>query len=437
MNLSSTEALLVGFLAVFTLSTFIKQVRSNDPMDLWSPLAFASLIFFYYTVSGPLLAIKNGGTYFKLVEHRPYFENSWLASLLSYMSLLVGYALTSVPFKMYSSIRIIEYTKEINYGRLGLRLYILGFLLFVVYAGASIVAFINPFSSLGYDDTGYAGSFRNYFILPVNFFIPALCLMLVDVQRKRFPKTLFFLGLFVALSIYLSFAFRYRLIILGMALTATFYLSNKLKPRLILAAGVIVIGIAVMGIIESTRTYFGGLNLEKVEDSTFSEMFLKGFGESKIFGTLGLMIENIPNEVNYIYFSPYYQGFLMPIPRAIWPGKPAGDHIAYVTDLYPNEQGKGAAWPFFGEYYFSFGWIGLIIGSFLLGVILKKFFLWMKYNYSPLIVVTYATGLGCLFFVMTRGYFPQHVMLFFFCLYPCFFILNRVKKSKVNTIVDP
>ena len=254
--------------------------------------------------------------------------------------------------------------------------------------------------------------------------------MLIGVQKKQLTRYIFLGCLLAAIGIYLGFAFRYRLVILGMALAATHYLYNHKKPNMLFAAGVFIMVITAMGIIESTRTYFGGLNLQRIENRSYSEMFLKGFGESRTFGTLGLMIEHIPEDIDYIYFSPYIQGFLMPIPRSIWPGKPAGDHISKVTDLYPNGQGKGAAWPFYGEYYFSFGWTGVVLGSFLLGLILKRFFLWMKFYQTPLIIITYSTGLGCLFFICTRGYFPQHIMLFFFCLYPCFFINRIVTKSQ-------
>lgn len=416
-------------LGALTTYQFISRIVSKDKMAMWSPLTFASLIFIYYTVSGPLISISTNATYFKLLEHRPFFESGWMASLLAFISLLLGYNATNKPLFQSNKLVGIQQINNLNYGAIGLKLYALGFLLFLVYAGGSITAYINPFSSLGYDDTGYIGSFRNYFILPINFFVPALCLMLVGVIDGKFSKVYFLGLLLMATGIYLSFAFRYRIVILGMGLATTFYLYKGIKPRLLLALLVFVAGVTAMGIIESTRTYFGGLNLDRIEDKSYSEMFLKGFGESRTFGTLGLMIKNIPEQVDYIYFAPYVQGFLMPIPRSLWPGKPAGEHLSLVTDLYPNGQGTGAAWPFYGEYYFSFGWLGIVVGSFLLGFILKRFYRWMVVYQSPLVIITYATGLGCLFFVMTRGYFPQHVMLFFFSVYPCFFIMKRIKNS--------
>lgn len=428
--LNSTELFCVSFITLVALFQIIKGYRSSNKIAIWSPIVFVSVILIFYTVTGPLLAIENGQTYYKLTEHRPFYENSWLATVLSFSFLLFGYALSTKPLMNAAALVSIERDRFINYGRWGLRLYIIGFLLFLVYTGASIVNFINPLGTNTAEEIGYRGSFSNYFVLPVNFFVPALCLMLLGIMESRFSKTVFIVLLFIAVSIYLTFAFRYRLVMLGMALAVTYYSQTKKRPNVIFISVVIIVGILVMGVIQKTRTYFGGLDIEKIEDDTYSDIFTDGLGDAVTFGTLGLMIENIPNRVDYIYFSPYIQGFLIPIPRVIWPNKPAGEHLEDVFKMYgDSETGQGAAWPFYGEYYYSFGWVGIAVGSFIMGWFLKRIYIWFLVYRSPLVIVTYATILGCLFFIVTRGYFPQHVMLFFFAIYPCFYIIRKVKSS--------
>jgi oligosaccharide repeat unit polymerase len=435
MRLSDIELICVLALGFLTLYHLLRKFMSRDYRELWSPMAFVSLIFFYYTVSGPLIAIDAGFTYFKLTEHRPFYEVSWIAALLSFVFFTIGYSVTQKPLLNSSLLVLREYNLTVPYGKWGLNLYIIGFLLFLVYAGSNIRAFLNPLGGVGVEELGYQGSFSNYFVLPVNFFVPALCLMLVDVLRKKFSLSLFLVLLFAAVSIYITFAFRYRLVMMGMALAVTHYSQRRTKPRLVFVVGILIVAITLMGVIQKTRTYFGGLNLNKIENETSFDFFRTGMGDAVTFSTMGLMIKNIPDKVDYIYFAPYVQGFLIPIPRALWPNKPAGEHLKDIYLLYGSEEnGKGAAWPFYGEYYYSFGWFGIAIGSFLMGYVLKRFYMWFIRYPSPMVTVTYSTGLGILFFMITRGYFPQHVMLFFFAVYPCFFLIRRMKRLKMPRV---
>ena len=58
------------------------------------------------------------------------------------------------------------------------------------------------------------------------------------------------------------------------------------------------------------------------------------------------------------------------VPRLIWPGKPGLDTGVWVTANFgygPQiESSTGSTW--LGEFYFNFGWTGLLVGMTLLGV---------------------------------------------------------------------
>ena len=83
----------------------------------------------------------------------------------------------------------------------------------------------------------------------------------------------------------------------------------------------------------------------------------------------------------------------------------------------------------FGEHYLAFGWIGIIIGGFLLGWFYKKLWVWFQANSNnPVIVVVYAVTLSYAYVIISRGYLPQVTMLFFFSVYPIYFVSSLISK---------
>jgi oligosaccharide repeat unit polymerase len=221
-------------------------------------------------------------------------------------------------------------------------------------------------------------------------------------------------------------------VILFVTVAASYYLSVRKKPSLIAVFVALTLGVGVMGFIGMTRNYFSGLSLERASKSGPAEFLESGFQEAVIFMTSGMIISRIPSpRYDFIYLDPIIEAISIPIPRKIWADKPSGDHIQYVYEVYnPGNSGvsKGSAWLVFGEFYLMYGWPSIVVCSLFLGWLLKRLFLWMKNNiHNPYVIVIYSTALGSLYFVISRGYFPQHVMLFFFTVFPGY-LLSRNSK---------
>jgi len=180
----------------------------------------------------------------------------------------------------------------------------------------------------------------------------------------------------------------------------------------------------ILGYIGITRQYGRGLDIEKMEESTGEEVMDSGFAEGYIFFTTGLLVGMVPEYFNYIYFDPVIQSITMPVPRALWKGKPSGDYIQIYNRLYGEERyGQGVAVLNFGEYYLAFGWIGVIIGGFLLGFIYKKLWLWyLNFRNNDYAIVLYTVSVSFIFVIISRGYLPQVTMTFFFCVGPAWLI---------------
>jgi hypothetical protein len=92
------------------------------------------------------------------------------------------------------------------------------------------------------------------------------------------------------------------------------------------------------------------------------------------------------------------------IPRLFWPGKPEFTTGQWVTDNYGHgpqiKSSTGCTW--MGEFYFNFGWPGLIIGMAVLGVwfrFLQESFLRIDATIPALLggiaaILPIATGVG-------------------------------------------
>ena len=118
------------------------------------------------------------------------------------------------------------------------------------------------------------------------------------------------------------------------------------------------------------------------------------------------------------------------IPRFIWPNKPAGTEfpagIALLNSC-PSALKEAMSFPNIYEYYIDFGPIGVIIISFIIGVICKKMV--KLYNSEHIYnVICYALFLGFLIQFINRGYIAQLITLFVFLYAPLLFYKKELKK---------
>ena len=438
-SLTFTEGLLVSGIAVIAFNIIITRLRSPNYLQIWSPIFLISALFIYYAVIGPVITVLSGETYFRLVEHRHLFEVAWIANLLAFLSMLLGYQLTKKPFKWRVSKMVGLSNPTISpiyckkFGRL---LFIFCLLIFAGFAGSSILRIMNPISGGEEMELNFGGNFTNYFILPIAGFVPALSALTIAMLHKKISKIEWFAFNLAACGIYLSLGFRYRIVLVLIAVGMTYFFIKKKKPNLVLTTVGIVLFIGFMGFVQMTRTYFGGLDVDRVSEKETSEFFLAGLNESNIFMTSGMLISQIPENYDFIYHDQIIQAATIFIPRSLWPGKPAGRHQVIVYSLYNPEdpsKGRGVAFPLFILFYFSFGWLGLIIGSVIFGHLLKRLFLWFILNQNnSYALIIYSSLLGSMYFIFSRGYLPAHVMLLSFTLIPCFLISKGFRKYLIR-----
>jgi oligosaccharide repeat unit polymerase len=265
-------------------------------------------------VIGPYFAIVNDNTYYRLIDHRSFFLIGWQSSLLAFMCIVLGFQLVKTPKTGHIKPSI---SLPIPYHKIG-----------AVLAGITVVGIVglvgtgglaaqfdvmNP-SSGSNSLLGGGGAFRNYLMHSINLLIGASCFYLLAFYRsKTWLPWLLFIIVF-ALAVFTRQGFRWRHVTLGMSLLVVFYMlrDKKINPAIFIGLG--IVGIMIMGFIQSTRTYGRGLQYDESQQFTNEELIQTGFGESAVFMATGLLVAQTTLSDEFIGFDPLCNPLSCPSP---------------------------------------------------------------------------------------------------------------------------
>lgn len=117
-------------------------------------------------------------------------------------------------------------------------------------------------------------------------------------------------------------------------------------------------------------------------------------------GKASYIAESIPDKLDFQYGQTLILWIVAPIPRTIWPDKPEisiGKVIAEKIYEKTNENSKAGGVPpgIITELYMNFGFLGIIIGMYFLGVLLKIF-----YNILYFHIFVYKSAYAVLIYVL-------------------------------------
>jgi hypothetical protein len=355
----------------------------------------------------------------------------WLGALLSYCSLLIGFYLKA-PVRPPR--RLLLRVSHERLHRLGQRLCQVGLLMFALVTGPRLIALFNPIAASNLIDSGLSatglrlGALTNYFNYAVNLLIPGVCLMYAAWLRQRSHSLSLFLWLFVAFSVYTSLGFRYRIILLVIPMLLLWYLHRRRRPSLVFLAFVLSALISISGLIVLTRSYGAGLNLSAVEDTSSSELFSAGFGDSAVFLSSSGVIDQAPSVIPFVGPEPFLATLRMPIPRQFLPDKHSSNYfLDSLATLYGGKIfADGAFFLNYAEYYLVAGWPSLVFLSVVFGLLLRRLWNWFVVRKDePFAQAIYTLVSAYLFMVVSRGYLPQITLLFAFSVAPLFWLYGR------------
>lgn len=430
-----------GLLSIFGFE-LVRVARQRDPLAWYQPTVFAIAFLFYYCVLGPLDRLSSGNWIDRGIDLRYGVAPGLAGATLFFLSLLIGYHWLR---GWRPQTRFIPATYQRQAWQLGQVLCWLGIGLFSLGNGPRVLALLNPFTARIATETAAQGidlgALANYANNALNLMIPGILLLFASWIQERRKTAQVLIWTVVALGLFTSIGFRYRLVILLVPMIVLWFLGRQRRPS-VFTLGLGGLGLLVFsGLVGLTRAYGRGLDLSRVEGFGLGDLAQAGLQETHVFLFTGAVIANSPAGYPFVGLQPLLSTLLMPIPRALLPDKSTADYIFNaVFALFPpglEMRGTGVAFLGYAEYYLMAGWPTLILMGIVLGWLLRCLWNWFSpRRHEVLAQVAYVASVGYLYVVISRGYLPQVVTLFVFGVAPLFWLYYRQAKP-IQSLAAP
>jgi oligosaccharide repeat unit polymerase len=161
------------------------------------------------------------------------------------------------------------------------------------------------------------------------------------------------------------------------AVVFLYYLKRRSRPKLAWI-GLVSIPIFLL-FVSAPRDYRGaqagqGSIIDSVwstvtDPGTAMDRFLR-VGDTSMAANLAVELRYVPSRLDYQFGATYVEALMRPVPRALWPGKPAAADTELMAVIWPAyyAQGVGFSFSAFGEPYLNFGVVGVAVFGLLAGV---------------------------------------------------------------------
>lgn len=441
------------------LSWLIKKWFSKDDWKIVGPMGVLMLCYLAYCGFGPALVMSFSGdknvTYLG-VDLADYAFTSGLISLVSFISVMIGYRMTKdkIPADV---VTVTPPQKLGSAWHWGLWLYFLGFIVLIIVHRFS---FGNMYNIAGGDLTEMAlqydlGGFTKY-IHGLNGLMRAMSIFLVLVAL--FSKSLFKMAIAGFLFcntclLVLASGFRQQIAFLFLMVICMLILYYRGKPNwtrggkknLLVKISWLVVGLFfLISAMSIGRSYGKGVDFERVSQTSFAEKLVAPFSETaSVYFSGGLTCEYVERRGEYTYLKPLWATLLRAIPRQ-WCSLEmveAKDNPPTLFNIYsalseengaPVEQNRaaGMATLSYYEYYQMFGWLGVVLLSALLGSVCKRIENYKAINPGFITSLSYILHSGFIFIYFHRGMMGQQANSYVFgVLIPLLLVKYFNKKS--------
>lgn len=377
---------IVPFLNLLILSIFLFFSSDLMSKDLFNPLSFILASFFVGFVlrSYVYINLKEFNLEFIITDYFIFFK-AILVTFISFIFLWIGF------FNNYINVesKIIYYslrnTKKYSLNKLLKSTYIvfglsiLSFFLYIYLTGFSLnnitdisgkrYTFDSEFSFLGY--------LRRFIFFSTICLLIYFTYLLTKKYMSFFEK--FYLICLIIFVLFINIYFSSRGGVLSMIiqlLVISYILGYKIKTKYLILG--FSSGLFVFSFMSFFRKGQNEIDLISPIIGVISGHNLFGIVKTSI------IIEAIPDKLDFQLGSTLINWLFAPIPRNIWQEKPIisiGQTIGEILFNKPEGRPGGGVPPgFFAELFWNFGYIGSFFGSYLWGVFLKYFYLYFRFN---------------------------------------------------------
>ena len=182
MNLTLNELSLFVIVTIILFGVLLFNYSRKIYYGAFSPLTFHVATLIYYVVIGPIVLLINNATFMRLVEHRSYFGVSWLACIVSMISLLAGFYFKRSISKR-NIIEIIPSDSKIS--KICLWIFIIVIVAFAIYTKGNILGRIKFLEYKADGNIQDVGSLSGYLMLSINMLmVPVLLLLILFLKKK-------------------------------------------------------------------------------------------------------------------------------------------------------------------------------------------------------------------------------------------------------------
>lgn len=392
--------------------------REMGRIQLFSPISIIGLTLFYY-VMYPLLRGKTVVYGVDASESIPYLL--W-GTILFLLFVIIGFNIKVGRnwFKRWN-----KSLDGLNLERVAFFLFGIALVGYLMFNGFSL-SVINVQETMGEMHDYSEGQSEAYITNLISFFPLAICLLIAAKSKKRYVLLL----LALAVCIYLIAAFRNRLVIMLLCFGIFYHIYPNLRKinwKIWIPIGIIFY--FSLGVLEIVRSYGRGIDAERLE-SLESGQFLTESSESEgvyIFSALAMKKFSDTNE--YVFLEPALTAFFMPIPRAVFPWKPNNKYLQQASEKVNIDSQVGGAVLNYAEGFISFGWFGVMLYGFVMGVFSRIFWSnYLRHRKSIGATLLTASFSAITYLIISRGYLAGAFMNYMFYIVIPFWLIMFIKR---------
>lgn len=269
-------------------------------------------------------------------------------------------------------------------------------------------------------NTAISKSSYGFLVIIAYAMIPSF-LYIFELSKSKIIKIIIFYLMFM--SFYVR-GFRFIMIAVLIAPLVYSYLKKNKRPSINLIFFVLI-GLSIFSsYMQFARAFIrsgvgGNIDINKIFNiENILEVLIENF---EIFKTYYAIVEHFPKNIPYtLGVEIFLYTLVLLVPRFVWPGKPQPEIYKVISNAVNSaSRDAGTSFPYIGEYYFEFGFIGVCIFMIILGKFFSKL---KKYMYKKDIhsYITYSCVYPLILQLLIRGYTPTNFYMILAVIAPIF-----------------